>query len=249
MTPEAYIEMDNIESTHWWFCARRFILKNILKKLELPKDAKILEIGCGTGGNLDMLGRFGEVSALEMDENAISIASNKTNYAYNIKSGYCPQELPFEKNEFDLICMFDVLEHIEADKKSLFELKKLLKEDGKMLITVPAYNWLFGSHDKFLHHKRRYSKTTLKTSIPDELEILNISYFNTFLFPIAAIVRLKEKLFKSDLISTTAIPSSYLNKILKSIFASERYFLNYINLPFGLSLYCVLGNSKNSKSK
>lgn len=248
MTPEAYTEMDNIESTHWWFRARRLILVDILEKMNLPKDAKILEIGCGTGGNLDMLSNFGEVSALEMDKNAINIASKKTNNLYNIKLGYCPEQLLFEEKQFDLICMFDVLEHIDDDEKTLVELKKLLKSNGKIFITVPSYKWLFGAHDKFLHHKRRYSKTRLKQLIPNELNILNISYFNTFLFPIAALVRLKDKLFHSNISSTTNIPSNIINKILETIFSSERYLLNYCNLPFGLSLYCVLSVSKKLKS-
>ena len=115
MDPEAYIEMDKTESMHWWFTGRRAILSNILSGLNLPINAEILEIGCGTGGNLQMLAEHGEVSALEIDTNARQIASEKTNNAFNIKAGCCPDEIPFEPQSFDLICLFDELEHIDQD--------------------------------------------------------------------------------------------------------------------------------------
>ena len=109
-----------------------------------------------------MLAEFGEISALEMDSNARAIASKKTNNLYDIRAGYCPDEIPFRDQRFDLICMFDVLEHIEHDTETLMAIKKLLTKHGRILITVPAYQWLYGAHDEFLHHKRRYSANQLK---------------------------------------------------------------------------------------
>lgn len=241
MNPEAYIEMSQTESKHWWFTGRREILLNTLKKLKLPQDAKILEIGCGTGGNLQMLARFGEVSALEMDSNARKIASEKTDNQYTIKAGYCPDEIPYEKQSFDLICMFDVLEHIEQDSETLSAIKMLLKKDGKIFLTVPAYQWLWGTHDEFLHHKRRYTARRLSEIIKTSgLKPLRISYFNTILFPFAAIVRLKDRLLGNKNATGTNIPPKAINKLFKTLFSSERYLLQYINLPFGVSLLCIL---------
>lgn len=241
MEPEAYIEMSETESGHWWFSGRRAILLQILESLDLPPDAKILEIGCGTGGNLQMLAKFGELSALEMDSNARSIASNKTNNRYDIRAGYCPNEIPFSEQSFDLICMFDVLEHIDQDTETLLAIKKLLKKKGRMLITVPAYQWLWGSHDEFLHHKRRYSASQLEEKVVNsELNLEKISYFNTFLFPLAAIVRFKDKLLHNDSATGKSIPPAIINTIFRSLFSSERFLLKYFNLPFGLSLLCVL---------
>jgi SAM-dependent methyltransferase len=237
MNPAAYLEMAETESRHWWFSGRRAILSRIIKNLDLPQNSKILEVGCGTGGNLQMLAKSGEVSALEMDANARAIASNKTNNLYDIRAGYCPDEIPFHDQRFDLICMFDVLEHIEQDTETLIAIKQLLAKNGRILITVPAYQWLRGAHDEFLHHKRRYSRKELQTKIASTgLHPVKVSYYNTFLFPLAAIVRLKEKIFKNSTAIGTSIPAKPINELFKYIFTAEKFLLNKVNLPFGVSI-------------
>ncbi len=183
-----YQDIINHEKKHWWFKARREILEQVLKELPLSNNPKILEIGCGTGGNLSMLNNHGSIAAVEMDEFAVDYAKNKFS---NVKRGSLPNNIPF-KEKFDLICMFDVLEHIEEDKLSIQTLKKFLKPDGILLITVPAYQWLYGTHDKLLHHKRRYTLNQLE-SILSEYTTLKKSYFNTFLFPLVILSRIIDK--------------------------------------------------------
>ncbi len=165
MNPAAYLEMAETEATHWWFVGRRVILAGMIEALRLPSHATILEVGCGTGGNLPMLARYGEISAFEMDGNARIIAINKTQSRFDIQPGGCPDDLPFQDRRFDLICMFDVLEHIERDVDTLVALGKLLKPNGRLLITVPAYQWMYGAHDEFLQHKRRYSAPLLSANV------------------------------------------------------------------------------------
>lgn len=247
MNPAAYLEMAETESRHWWFTARRDILARMIGLLDLPKSANILEVGCGTGGNLDMLAKFGKVSALEMDDTARDIALKKTGNRYDIRSGYCPDVIPFKDQRFDLICMFDVLEHIEQDADTLKALKQLLEKNGRILLTVPAYQWLYGAHDEFLHHKRRYSANQLRSTIAAAgLRSVKMSFFNTILFPLAAIVRLKDKLVGNTTATGTSVPPALLNIVFRKIFGSERFLLEYFNLPFGVSLLCVLEASDES---
>jgi len=240
MNPAAYLVMAETEARHWWFSGRRAILATIIGNLDLPQNAKILEVCCGTGGNLEMLAEFGEVSALEMDENARSIAAQKTNNRYDIRAGHCPDKIPFAEQRFDLICMFDVLEHIEHDTETLVALKQLLTPNGRLLLTVPAYQWLYGAHDEFLHHKRRYTAAQLyKKIVVTGLQPVKISYFNTILFPLAVMVRLKDKLFGKPA-TGTSVPPALINKFFMTLFGAERFLLKHFNLPFGVSLLCVL---------
>lgn len=241
MTPAAYLEMAETEDQHWWFVARRAIILSVLEGLNLPRDAAILEVGSGTSGNLEMLGRFGRVSAIEMDDTARRISAEKTGGRFDIRAGVCPGEIPFSGERFDLICLFDVLEHIEEASPTLAELRKHLAPGGLILVTVPAYRWLWSAHDVFLHHKRRYTAGLLRAQadaaglVPDR-----ISYFNTLLFPLAAVMRMLDRLRGRTVASGNDVPAAPVNALLRSVFAAERHLLKAVNLPFGVSLLGVL---------
>lgn len=210
----------------------------MLNKLPLD-NPEILEIGCGTGGNIKMLNEYGITYAMEMDEFAASYANKKYS---NVKKGHLPNDIPFNK-KFDLICMFDVLEHIEEDKLSIQNLKNYLKEDGILLITVPAYQWLYGSHDKFLHHKRRYTLSQLKLLL-NEFNIVEKSYFNTILFPLVILSRLIDKVtsHKNNSLGYS-IPNKVINTIFYNIFKSEKNLIQKISLPFGSSILIAVKNT------
>jgi SAM-dependent methyltransferase len=246
--PDAYLEMAATETNHWWFIARRKILSSEIGQLKLPANANILEIGAGTGGNLKMLSAFGNVFALEKDNSARTIADKNTNHQFDIRAGSCPDQMTFNDVSFDLICMFDVLEHIEDDAGTLVALKGLLKKNGKVLITVPAFQWLWGYHDEFLHHQRRYTTRKLKMDINAAgLHTHKITYFNTLLFPLAAMARLKDKMTGSSQASGTSIPPTWINKTFMNVFTSERSLLRHMNFPFGVSILAIIKNRQEEK--
>ncbi len=241
MHPDAYVEMADTESRHWWFTGRRAVLRSLISSLNLPRDASILEVGCGTGGNLAMLAGFGNVSALEMDDMARSIAMRKTAGRFDIRAGSCPADIPYSGERFDLICLFDVLEHIEEDVATLAALKKLLTERGRILLTVPAYAWLWSRYDEFLYHKRRYSAAGLRATVSAAgLHWDRMSYFNTLLFPLIALVRLKERLLGAPSTSGRDVPAPAVNWLLRQTFSAERFLLPVVRLPFGVSLFALL---------
>lgn len=241
MTPAAYVEMAKTEDQHWWFVARRAVLLSVLESLKLPENASILEVGSGTSGNLDMLARFGQVSAIEMDDTARAISAEKTGGRFDIRAGVCPDTIPFDGQTFDLICMFDVLEHIDEAQETLAALRKKLAPGGRILVTIPAYQWMWSAHDEFLHHKRRYTAGLLQSQAASEgLVPERISYFNTLLFPLAASMRMVDKIMGRKTASGNDVPMPAVNNLFRAIFSAERHLLKAVNLPFGLSLMGVL---------
>ncbi|MBW5399467.1 methyltransferase domain-containing protein, partial [Brachyspira pilosicoli] len=144
----------------------------------------------------------------------------------------------FNNNSFDIITFLDVMEHIEDENKFLQEVKRLIKPDGTIIITVPACKWLFSKVDIACHHYRRYSSRTLREVLEyNGLEIKKLSYMNFFLFPIFAAVRIKEKIF--DVKNFSYGTSRLANTILYHVFGSEKALLKKVNLPFGSSLLAI----------
>ncbi len=229
------------EDQHWWFLSRRCIIKKIIDCYFYKnniKNKKILEVGTCSGGNLEMLSQYGNLFAMEMDKDACKIAQDRG--LCDVKQGKLPDQFPFDK-QFDVICMFDVLEHIEDDLATLHCLKDKLSSRGKLIITVPAYQWLWSQHDVISHHYRRYSKKTLTHVLNQAgFKINYITYFNTFLFPLIAGIRLINNCLGIKEDSDMEMPSKGVNHILKTIFASERFFLPKTSFPFGVSLLVVV---------
>ena len=241
MSPEAYLQLAGAEASHWWYRGRRAILADVIASLELPEDASIFEIGCGSGGNLAMLLAYGAVRAMELDDSARAIAETRYGARVEIASGACPDAIAFPGRRFDLICMFDVLEHVAADQETLKVLRARLAPGGRLLISVPAYRWLWGVHDEFLHHQRRYTATDLrKLAEATGYQVARLSYFNTLLFPLAAAARLKDRLLKPSHASGHAKPPGPVNTAMAAIFGFERHLLRRVSLPFGVSLLTVL---------
>lgn len=238
MQSDVYKEMASVQNHHWWFTARREIINHLLHELKLPANAQLLELGCGTGGNLLMLSKHGELHAVESDSFAQKFAADLQ--ICPVTQGSLPNNLPQLDQKYDLICLLDVLEHIEDDEGSLSQVEGLLQPDGRIVLTVPAYQWLWSSHDALHHHKRRYTAEKIKILLGRaSLEAQRIGYFNTFLFPIVVLVRAINRIRKSDDKSGAAIPHRLLNKLFHFIFLSEKTVLTHSFFPFGTSVICI----------
>ncbi|CAE6812335.1 class I SAM-dependent methyltransferase [Paraburkholderia domus] len=244
MSPDAYLEMAETEAEHWWFRGRRDVLQAVLRRLALPPKARVLEVGSGTGGNLDMLTEFGTVSGLEMDSTARMLCSQKTSGRFNIRAGRCPDDVPFgsdSSERFDLICFFDCLEHIADDVGSLARMQSLLAPGGVIVVTVPACQSLWSAHDVFLRHYRRYSRGSLTQCIAAAgYEAERVTYFNTLLFPLAVAARWFDRRLGRSRSTGDAIPIQPLNAALYRIFSAERHWLAHGTLPYGVSLLAIL---------
>jgi len=154
-----------------------------------------------------------------------------------------PDNIPFESKNFDLITMFDVLEHVERDSDSLRALSQRLADDGRILLTVPAMPWLWSRHDELHHHQRRYTPASLREAAEKAgLDVVELAYFNTLLFPLAVAQRMVERVFNRHA-ETDLMPHPVVNAALAGVFGLERWIVGNVPLPFGLSLYASLRKS------
>lgn len=238
MDEAVYQRMAEVQSTHWWYEGRRHILGSVISRLQLPKNARILEAGCGTGANLALLKTYGQVEGFEPFDFAVSKAAEVSGCV--VKSGLLPKGIPFE-GPYDLIGAFDVIEHVEPDLDSLKSLVSITKQGGYGVFTVPAFPFLWSRHDEVNHHFRRYRRDEFKTLLEQAgYQVELISYYNFFLFPAVVAVRAVKKLLKIKDTPDEALPKlPGLNAALKMLFSSEACLLRFLSLPFGISIIAV----------
>jgi 2-polyprenyl-3-methyl-5-hydroxy-6-metoxy-1,4-benzoquinol methylase len=234
-----YDRMAEHDSTHWWYRARRDVLASVIARhVTLAKDARILEIGCGTGHNLPMLQRFGDVDALEIDSAAATIAAQRLGKP--VFKAPLPALDGLAKGSYDLIALLDVLEHIEDDCAALIAIAQRLKPGGHILLTVPQFPWMWSGHDVANHHFRRYTKTALRNVVADAgLRLDLFTQFNSLLFPLAAADRLVSRITGREG-SDDALPSAPINALFEAVFGFERHLVGRVPMPPGVSLLALL---------
>lgn len=223
---------DQIREMNWWWNkARSEIVDSCLSRI-LKTKGNILDIGAGFGSMSVVLKKYGEVTAIEPSASAAAFLRDSlklTTYTGDFDS--------FQSNDkFDLIACLDVLEHIDKDRQALLKIESLLNDNGILVVTVPAYMFLWSIHDDLNHHYRRYTKKGLIRILPDSFNIRKITYYNTIMFPAAIIDKL---LLSRNKTSYSLKPHKFMDRILYKVFLIEKYILKRCDFPFGVSILVI----------
>ena len=230
MREDVYLRHIENNENHWWFEGRKELIKTILKKNFKKKKIEILDFGAGSGVNIEMLSDFGNVYAFEPHKETQNYLKKK------FKKKKIKIIKSFNKKKFDLIVLADVLEHLKKDNKEIIRLSGKLKNNGKFLITVPAFKILFTNKDEILGHYRRYNIKNL-FKIFKNYKVLKISYFNFFLFfPISFLLIVFKSINYDFIKKVEKKPNVLINYLLSFIFLLESKLINFINFPFGISI-------------
>lgn len=240
MNIDMYRIFFEIQKKHWWFVIKKkIVLDTIARCVTKNANSKVLDIGCGSGLMLNALEDVGQTFGMDMSDDAINFS--REIFKGKVEKGFLPDQIPYKENFFDLITALDVIEHVDRDVDSLIAIRSRLVADGKAIISVPAYTFLWSAFDEMNQHKRRYTLSELNSKLTQAgFVVEKISYFNTLLFPVVLVVRMLNNILKRDGMSDIDMPNKSLNSVLEKIFGLEKYLLKFFNLPFGVSILAVV---------
>jgi len=238
MNPSPYEIEERVQTFHWWFVVRRKLLKTILCSLNLQRESLTMDIGCGVGSNLSLLKAIG-LKAMGCDRSFDNLLLAKNKFFLPFINGDL-ENLPIRSSSVELVVATDVLEHLQDDIAGVRELCRILRRNGHLIVTVPAFQSLWGTQDIVTGHKKRYSKRDISNVLKHNgFQIMRSSYFNFFLFFPILFARRVIRLLGLQLHSENEINFPLLNFFLKTIFSLEPYLLKYLPFPFGVSIVCV----------
>ena len=241
MQQHTYAIMDRVEDSHWWFVGRRAILETFLQQIcsafgTQPSPLRILDVGCGTGANLEMLSQFGEAEGVDVSDEALDFCRRK---GLTVQKGLA-ETLPYKDETFDISTALDVIEHLDDDIAGLREMHRVTKIGGYSLIFVPAFMWLWGVQDDISNHRIRYTKKQIVDRIEKAgFTVERSTYANfTFFAPILG-GRALMKVTGVKPESENNINISALNGLFGKIFSAEKLWLKNLDFPFGVSIVVV----------
>ncbi|TSC67989.1 MAG: type 11 methyltransferase [Parcubacteria group bacterium Gr01-1014_72] len=239
-----------IERNNWWYKARRDVISSLLKSFNKDGSTtgkRVLSVGCGVGGEIVFLKKYGEVFGID---------SNKTAIDFCVTAGLSKEvrcadaeHLPFSDNSFDTLFVLDVMEHVNNDDAAMKEIYRVLKIGGTLVLTVPAFQVLWTRSDERSHHHRRYTKRQVVSMVrKNNFIILKASYFNTLLFVPIAMIKLLTRVYEPKKMVGKEVntPIPFVNALLYRIFRLEATLLKWVNFPFGISVIAI-GVKNNSK--
>jgi len=221
------------DRAHWWFIGRRaVILAEMARRLPTGRT-RLVELGCGSGGMLEALARFGTAVGVEMDP---ALRAHAQRRGLDVRAGALPDAIPLEPERWDAVCLFDVLEHLDDEAGALAACRRLLVRGGRLFVTVPAYAWLWSRHDELLGHRRRYTAGALRQAAERAgFVVERLTYFNVVLAPPIMAVRIVRAALRRpghDL----GRPAPLVNRALAACFSAEARLLGWVSPPFGISI-------------
>jgi SAM-dependent methyltransferase len=224
------------DRAHWWFQGRRAIILSEMARYLPGGGHPVAELGCGSGGMLESLRGFGPAVGLETDR---ALREHARARGLDVRAGSLPDDVPLEPGRWDAVCLFDVLEHLDDEAGALAACRRLLAREGRLVVTVPAYAWLWSRHDELLGHRRRYTAGSLRAVVRAAgFAIDRLTYFNTLLAPPIIAVRLARTALRRsghDL----GRPAPFVNRLLARGFGAEARLLRLVSLPFGISVLLI----------
>jgi SAM-dependent methyltransferase len=238
MDEAAYAQHYEQEETHWWFRGRRRVIWALLGRAGLPDRPRLLDAGCGTGRNLVEFGVLGPARGIDPSEQAVAFCRKR---GLDQVSRARIEELPFDAASFDLLLACDVIEHVPDDARALAELRRVAAPGARLLLTVPAYGWLWSSHDVYMHHHRRYTLRDLRarTRAAGWKPVVD-TYFMTMVLPAVAAIRLTGKALHRGPESDIRPTHPALNRVLETAVGDEASAIaRGARLPAGVSIGMV----------
>lgn len=238
-----YRELFEVEERHWWFRSRRAVVRALLSRTDLPPSPRILDAGCGTGANLLEYGRLGEVTGVDAFAEAVELCRDRG--LDNVLEAPV-EELPFEPGSFDLLFATDVIEHLDDDVRALRELRRVGADDARLVLTVPAYDWLWSDHDVSVHHRRRYTADRLRESVRAAgwTPAVDTYFFATALPAVAVVRTLRRRRVNANAGSDLSLPPGPVNRLLQlPTLAEAKAIERGARLPAGVSvgMVCTAG--------
>jgi len=240
MQSHHYPILYQVEETHWWYLGRRRIIQSLVEKIRttLPNaKPKILDVGCGTGANLKMLAAYGSAEGVDISPQAVDFCRERG--LDSVKLGAI-EHLPYESGSFELVTALDVVEHLDDDVAGLREMRRVLRRDGRVLLFVPAFMFLWGVQDDVSNHRRRYTLPSLLQAVEAAgFAVEWASYANISFFLPVLVVRSVKRWLGLRAATEYGINISLLNGPFSSLFAAERFVLERGKIPFGVSAVCI----------
>lgn len=242
-----YDLVKQVQNKHWWWLGREKIIETVIETfIDSSTKLNIADIGCGFGANISMLRKYGDVTGLELNDEAIQSVKKRWGDSVQTVNWKSPNPLSMK---FNFMLLADVLEHIPDDKGAVAWFYEHLMDNGYVLITVPAHKFFWTQMDEVLDHHRRYTKKSLSGLFDNRFDVIYCSYYNMFLFPIKACFVVFDKIKRFLLPSVpkrsyNEIPSTFINSTFKHILMSESSIIKRGEVPFGVSLVCLVKKIK-----